>query len=187
MRLTAFLVAAMFIVPFVFSQSKQVDIRKSHLVWTGKKVTGEHTGNINFKSGKLIFNGEELTGGEFFVDMTTITCTDIKDKEHNGKLVGHLKSDDFFGVANFKESHLILISVKKTGKGQYLVKGSLKIKGKTNPVEFEVVHAGGKYIGKMVVDRTVYDVRYGSRKFFDNLGDKMIYDNFELEFDVVVF
>ncbi|MBI9063618.1 MAG: YceI family protein [Marinilabiliaceae bacterium] len=165
------------------AQNKAVDVTTSKITWTGKKVTGEHMGHIHFKSGQLLFNGAELSGGEFIVDMTTITCTDLKDKEYNKKLVGHLKSDDFFGVSKFTESMLKLTSVKKSGNG-YDVKGDLTIKGKTNPIAFKATSAGNKFMGTMVIDRTVYDVRYGSGKFFDNLGDKMIYDEFELVFEV---
>jgi len=165
------------------AQNKAVDVSTSQITWTGKKVTGEHMGHIHFKSGQLLFKGSELSGGEFIVDMTTITCTDLKDEEYNKKLVGHLKSDDFFGVSTFSESNLKLTSVKKAGNG-YDVKGDLTIKGKTNPIAFKVKSAGNKFMGTMVIDRTVYDVRYGSGKFFDNLGDKMIYDEFELAFEV---
>lgn len=167
------------------AQNKAIDLSASQLTWTGKKVTGEHTGHIQFKSGALEFKGGDLIGGDFVVDMNTITCTDLTNEEYNQKLVGHLKSDDFFGVEKYGESKLKLISVSKAGK-DYKVKGDLTIKGKTNPVEFMVKHNGNKYFGVMVVDRTLYNVRYGSGKFFDNLGDKMIYDDFEIAFEVVV-
>lgn len=165
------------------AQNKAVDVSTSKITWTGKKVTGEHMGHIHFKSGQLMFNGADLSGGEFIVDMSTITCTDLKDEEYNKKLVGHLKSDDFFGVSKYAESTLKLTAVKKAGDS-YDVKGDLTIKGKTNPVAFKVTLAGNTFMGTIIVDRTLYDVRYGSGKFFDNLGDKMIYDEFELAFEV---
>jgi polyisoprenoid-binding protein YceI len=167
------------------AQEKQVDTQKSKITWLGKKVTGEHTGHINFKSGQLMFKDGKLDGGNFTVDMTSITCTDIENKEYNKKLVGHLSSDDFFSVATYPESKLSLKMIKADGNG-YKVKGHLTIKGKTHPLEFNVKEESGKYKGVMVIDRTLYDVRYGSGKFFDNLGDKLIYDNFELAFEVAL-
>jgi len=173
----------LFVSGTLVAQNKAVDVSGSKMTWIGKKVTGEHTGHIHFKSGVLQFSGSDLSGGEFTVDMTSITCTDLPDEEYNMKLVGHLKSDDFFGVNNFKESTLKLTSVKKAGN-KYDVTGDLTIKGKTNPVAFQVDPSGNSFSGTIVVDRTLYDLRYGSGKFFDNLGDKMIYDEFELAFEV---
>nr|WP_321406661.1 YceI family protein [uncultured Carboxylicivirga sp.] len=166
-----------------YAQSKKVDTKKSVIEWKGEKVTGEHSGTILFKSGELEFKDSKLTGGEFVVDMTSITNTDLADEEYNKKLVGHLKSDDFFGVATYPESTLELSSVKAKGDA-YEVNGKLTIKGKTHPIAFDVKEADGVFTGVMKVDRTKYDVRYGSGKFFDNLGDKVIYDEFTLTFKV---
>lgn len=102
-----------------------------------------------------------------------------------GKLDGHLKSDDFFGVENHPEATLMLTSVKATGKNAYNAKGKLTIKGKTNPVEFTIAIYGSKANATVKVDKSKYDVRYGSGSFFDNLGDKTIYDEFDLVVDLV--
>ncbi|MBR8535010.1 YceI family protein [Carboxylicivirga sediminis] len=165
------------------AQERQVDVKLSKITWTGKKVTGEHMGNIQFKSGTLQMKDKELVGGKFVVDMTTITCTDLDNKDYNAKLVGHLKSDDFFGVEKYTESRLIISKVVKEDSA-YKVIADLTIKGKTHPVAFNVTKSGNAFEGKIIVDRTQYDVKYGSGKFFDNLGDKMIYDDFELAFKV---
>ncbi|WP_430811996.1 MULTISPECIES: YceI family protein [unclassified Carboxylicivirga] len=186
MRKVSLLIATFFlIVPFSKAQVKQLDTKSSTITWLGKKVTGEHTGYISFKSGSLKMKNNQLVGGEFTVDMTSITCTDIENKDYNAKLVGHLKSDDFFGVDKHPTSHLKITKV--SGKdSKYNVKGELSIKGKTHPIAFDVIKEGHSFTGKLVVDRTKYDVRYGSGKFFENLGDKMIYDDFELNFKVHV-
>lgn len=185
MKVLTLIAAFVFLVATSQAQDKQIDIEKSKITWNGKKVTGEHSGHIHFKSGSLQFKGNNLTGGEFGVDMSSITCTDIENEEYNAKLVGHLKSDDFFGVDKFPTSKLVLTSVKKKGDS-YSIKGDLTIKDKTNPVEFEAKANGSTFTGKMVIDRSKFDVRYGSGTFFDNLGDKTIYDDFELQFDVKV-
>ncbi|WP_439182958.1 YceI family protein [Carboxylicivirga taeanensis] len=184
-RIPILLVALILFVSFAEAQKRQVDVKLSEVTWTGKKVTGEHTGKIMFKEGFVQLKDKQLVGGEFVIDMNTITCTDLDNPDYNAKLVGHLKSDDFFGVENYPHSKLVLNNVSAIGKG-YKVSGDLTIKGKTHPVSFEVKHSDHVFEGKMVIDRTKYDVRYGSGKFFDNLGDKMIYDNFELVFKVVL-
>lgn len=185
MKITSMLAVFVLLVGTIANaQSKKVDIKKSEIEWDAKKVTGEHNGNILFQSGVLEFNGDKLTGGEFVVDMTSITNLDIESEEYKQKLIGHLKSDDFFSVSTYPTSKLVLSSVKSMGDG-YHVNGKLTIKGKTHPIEFHVTESDGVFKGSMTVDRTKYDVRYGSGKFFDDLGDKMIYDEFTLTFKVV--
>ena len=162
---------------------KEVKTAESTVTWKGYKVTGSHYGTINLKEGALMFDGDKLTGGEFVVDMTTLISTDLAG-ESKGKLEGHLKSDDFFGVESNPTSKLVFTDVKATGKNSYQVTGDLTIKGKTNPVTFDVSVYGNKATATMKVDRSKYDVKYGSGSFFDNLGDKTIYDEFDLVVDL---
>ncbi len=187
-----FLLTGLFILAFsTFAlQAQNVNVENSNFTWTGKKVTGEHTGNIKLKSGAIQFTGNQLKGGNFVIDMTTLTCTDLKDQGTNTSLINHLKSDDFFSVEKFKVSSFTITKVESQGNKQFNVTGNLTIKGATHPNSFTVtVEENGKqksFKGTMVVDRTLYDVRYGSGKFFDNLGDKVIYDNFDIAFTLVV-
>ena len=162
---------------------KEVNAEKSKVTWKGYKVTGSHYGTINLQSGSLMFNGDKLTGGEFTVDMTSINTTDLEG-EYKGKLDGHLKSDDFFGVANHPTATLVFTKVKASGKNSYEVTGDLTIKSITKPVTFEVSVYGSKATANVKVDRSEYNVRYGSGSFFDNLGDKTIYDEFDLVVDL---
>jgi polyisoprenoid-binding protein YceI len=162
-----------------------VDVKKSKVMWKAYKVTGEHQGFINIKSGNLEFDSKGvLKGGMFEMDMTSITCTDLTG-EMNGKLVGHLKSDDFFGVEKFNTSKLVIKSVKKQKGNTYEITADVTIKGKTNPLTFTADVTNNTAKATFKIDRSLYDVRYGSGKFFENLGDKTIYDNFDLEVDLV--
>ena len=162
---------------------KEVKTDKSKVVWKGYKVTGSHEGTIAIKSGHLSFDEDKLVGGEFVIDMTSISSTDLQG-EYKGKLDGHLKSDDFFGVENHPTASLIFTEVNASGKNSYDVKGDLTIKGKTNPVSFVISIYGNKATATVKVDRSKYDVRYGSASFFDNLKDKTIYDEFDLVTDL---
>lgn len=168
----------------VFAGKKVVDTKKSSLTWTGKKVTGEHYGTIQLQDGWLDVTGGKFAGGSFTIDMTTIVNNDLEG-EMKGKLEGHLKSDDFFGVDKFKTAVLVIKSSEAINTTGFKVSGDLTIKGKTHPVSFTAKEKDGSYVAKVVVDRTLYDVRYGSGKFFEGLGDKVIYDDFTL--DVVIF
>jgi polyisoprenoid-binding protein YceI len=125
----------------------------------------------------------ELKGGEFVMDMSSITVTDLEG-EDKAKLEGHLKSDDFFGVQKYPNSKLVITSVAKKSNGTYGVVANLSIKDKTNPVTFDLDWKENSASTKVTIDRSKYDVRYGSGSFFDNLGDKTIYDNFELHVEL---
>ncbi|MBD0831890.1 YceI family protein [Aestuariibaculum sediminum] len=164
-------------------EKKEVKVEASKVVWKGYKVTGSHEGTVDLKSGYLSFDGETLVGGEFVIDMTTIGSTDLSG-EYKGKLDGHLKSDDFFGVEKHPTSKLVFTKVKASGKNAYDVTADLTIKGKTNKVEFQISIYGNKATASLKVDRSKYDVRYGSTSFFDDLKDKAIYDEFDLVTDL---
>ena len=167
-------------------EKKEVNVSESKITWKGYKVTGSHEGTIDLKSGHLEMDGNKLTGGEFVVDMTSITNLDMAAGEGKEKLEGHLKSDDFFGVENHPTAKLVITSAESMNKNSYSVKGDLTIKGKTNPVTFVISIYENKATATLKVDRAKYDVRYGSGSFFDNLGDKAIYDEFDLVVDLAL-
>ena len=162
---------------------KEIKVENSKVIWKGYKVTGSHQGTIALQSGNLTFEADKLVGGEFVIDMTTITNTDLEG-DYKGKLEGHLKSDDFFGVTTFPTATLVFKDVKNTGKNSYAVTGDLTIKGIKNPVSFDISIYGSKATASVKIDRTKFDVKYGSTSFFDNLKDKAIYDEFDLVTDL---
>jgi polyisoprenoid-binding protein YceI len=164
----------------VFAQKMVVDKEKSTLKWYGEKVTGSHWGHIDLQKGWFTWKNDKITDGMFVIDMSTITNMDIEDEEYNAKLVGHLKSDDFFGVSTYPTAKLEIKSSSafKNNKGK--VKAHLTIKETTLPIEFEAQREGNWFMAEIVIDRSKYDVRYGSGSFFDDLGDKMIYDDFTM-------
>jgi polyisoprenoid-binding protein YceI len=162
---------------------KEIKLENSKVVWKGYKVTGSHVGTISIKSGHLNFDKDILTGGSFEIDMSTITVTDL-EVESKGKLEGHLKSNDFFGVEKFPTAALYFTKVKSVGKNSYEVTGDITIKGKTKTVSFNVSVYGSKANVSLKIDRTKFDVRYGSTSFFDGLKDKAIYDEFDLVADL---
>ncbi|GLB50919.1 YceI family protein [Neptunitalea lumnitzerae] len=179
----AALALALVAVVTVSAQTKTVKASESKITWKGYKVTGSHEGTIDLKSGTLKFDGDKLTGGEFVVDMTTIGATDLEG-DMKGKLDGHLKSADFFGTDTYKTAKLVITKVKSTGKNSYKVTGNLTIKKTTEPITFDMSVYGSKATATLKVDRSKYDVRYGSGSFFDGLGDKTIYDEFDLVVDL---
>jgi polyisoprenoid-binding protein YceI len=173
----------------IAGSGKTVDASKSSVKWTGEKVAGSHYGKISIQSGNLEIENGSITGGEILIDMTSITCDDIENAEYNGKLVGHLKNDDFFSVDKYKTAKLVVTKVIPAGKGQIQIVGKLTIKGITKDIEFMAKQSekGGSYTatGTMKVDRTKYGIKYSSGSFFENLGDKLIMDEFILEFTIV--
>ncbi|MDT8346371.1 MAG: YceI family protein [Flavobacteriaceae bacterium] len=165
-------------------EEKKVNIEKSKLTWHGYKLGGHHMGSINLQSGALTFDNGELTGGNFVVDMTSINTTDLTG-DNKKKLDGHLMSGDFFNVEKYPTAQLNFKTVEKRGNGMYDVFAELTIKETAQPINFELKLDGNTASTKLKIDRSKFDVRYGSKSFFDNLGDKFIHNNFDLEVSLV--
>ncbi len=161
------------------AQNKEIDAATSAINWTGYKVTGQHEGTINFKSGTLEFKDEKLVGGTFTIDMNTINTTDISGGGKQ-KLDGHLKSDDFFGVAKYPTATLTFKKVVETDDNVYRVAADLTIKGNKSRVAFDIELENNSAEAKLKVDRTKFGIKYGSASFFDGLKDKAISDEFDL-------
>jgi polyisoprenoid-binding protein YceI len=164
----------------VSAQSKNIDVKKSAIKWHAEKVTGQHEGNISFKDGSVIFKAGKVTGGSFTVDMTSITVTDIKADQGADKLTGHLKADDFFGVEKFPTSKLVFKTIAAKANGVYTVTADLTIKGITKPVTFDLATTATTATTKFKIDRTKYGIEYNSKSIFSSIGDKAIYDEFEV-------
>ena len=167
----------------------KVDTKQSTLEWTGEKVTGKHHGTVPIASGDLSAEGTLIKDGNFDITVSSLTVTDLTDAESNAKLTKHLKSDDFFGVEKYPTANFTIVSVTPKSGSEYTVKGKLTIKGKTNVIEFpaKVTNEGKSLVAtaQIAVDRSKYDIKYGSKTFFDNLGDKYIYDEFKLDLKLV--
>lgn len=167
-----------------------IDLKQSKLEWTGKKLGGEHYGEIQLASGYLTFTKNKLTGGAFEMDMASITCIDITDEKSNKRLVDHLKSEDFFSVVRFPKSTFTITKVESKSATEYMVTGNLTIKGKTNPITFttklNIVNNQTVAEATMVFDRSKYDVKFGSQSFFENLGDKLVYDDVDMKVTLVL-
>lgn len=163
------------------AQKKDIDLNQSVIKWTGKKIGGAHNGEIELKSGYLELKGDNIVSGEFAIDMNSITNSDLKDEGYNQKLVGHLKSDDFFGVEAYPTSTFVISKTSNFKNGKATVSGIITIKGKSENISFDVTKESGMYTAQLKIDRSKFDVRYGSNSFFDNLGDKAIDDIFILD------
>lgn len=165
------------------TQKFKIVSAQSNIDWVGKKVTGAHNGTIAVKEGEVILNDGKLTGGKFIIDTTSIKILDVTDPATNAQFAGHLASDDFFSIEKHPEAILEITSVS----GNH-VEGNLTIKGITHPVSFDVViSVNGDVLtatGKLVIDRTRYEMKFRSGNFFKDLGDTLIYNDFELNVSV---
>ncbi|MFT4833803.1 MAG: polyisoprenoid-binding protein YceI [Marinoscillum sp.] len=165
-----------------------VDAERSKVEWLAKKVTGQHNGEVSLKEGSFDFTEGKLTGGTFTIDMTGITVLDLSGGS-KAKLQGHLNSDDFFGVTTYPTALFKITKAVPQGPGKYKVVGDITIKGKTEEIQFpaSLEEKNGTVTGTatLIIDRTKFDIRYGSGSFFDDLGDKTIYDEFDLTVKIV--
>lgn len=160
-------------------QTFNIEVAQSNIDWTGRKVTGSHFGTIDLKQGSLAVVDGKLTGGTFVIDVASIKILDVTDPATNAQFAGHLASDDFFGTAQFPEARFEITAVNNDQ-----VEGNLTIKGITHPVSFHAnVQIAGNTLtasGKVIVDRTRYGIKFRSGNFFTNLGDTLIYNDFDL-------
>jgi polyisoprenoid-binding protein YceI len=167
----------------------KVKTSESTVKWNGKKVTGEHYGKVEVEKGSLQVEGNRVKSGTIVMDMATIDNEDLTNESMNQKLVGHLKSDDFFSVEKHPYATLDLKEVVLKSGNEYTFTGDLTIKDITHPVTFDATMdvKNNKLTakGEVEVDRTLYDIKFRSGRFFSDLGDNLIYDTFTLNFDVV--
>ncbi len=189
-KIIALFILLQFTFAAAWSQTYTVDASKSTLNWKAEKITGFHEGTIDLKSGSFKVEKDKITSGSFAVNMSTIVDTDLTDAEYNKKLIGHLKSPDFFDVAKFAEAVFTITKPVDVSKAVTEVHGNLTIKGISKPLTFKIVvkKDGNSYVfnaNSIVVDRTIYNIKYGSGTFFSDLGDKVIYDEFTLKLKLV--
>lgn len=175
-----FAIATMFLLN-ASAFAAEIDLQKSSVSWKGSKITGaHHIGQISPKSSSLQLVEGVVSSGEVVFAMSSLTVGDLKG-EWKAKFLRHMQSPDFFDVVKFPTATLSLNTVTD---GQ--AKGTLTIKGITQPITFPVQHDDGKYVGKATFDRTKFGITFGSGNFFEDLGDKLIHDEVDVEFTLVV-
>ncbi|MGX1023782.1 YceI family protein [Psychroflexus sp. MBR-150] len=161
-------------------EKKKVNIKDSKIVWSGETLVLTNTGTINLNEGYFEFEKGKIVGGEFTVDMTSINVTNLKGEDKT-KLENHLSSEDFFAVDKYPTAKFVINTAAEKSNGVYGISGDMTIKGKTNPIAFDLKVTDNTATTKLVIDRTKYGIKYGSGSFFDNLGDRTIYDEFKLD------
>jgi len=165
------------------TQKFEIVSPQSNIDWVGRKVTGAHNGTIDIKNGELVFNDGNLSGGKITIDTTSIKILDVTDPATNAQFFGHLASDDFFSSEKYPEANLVITEVLNNH-----VEGELTIKGITHPIGFDITtNINGDTLtatGKVVVDRTLYNMKFRSGNFFKDLGDTLIYNDFDLDVSI---
>ena len=177
---TALIMSTLFTLSVVASNpGEPKPVKSSSVSWTASKVTGTHSGIITLSDSYLEMDGDRVVGGRIEVDMTTIVVTDLEG-DSKANLEGHLKSDDFFGVAQYPAASLDITGATTNDDGSQQVTGNITIKGVTEPITFTMSFNGNYATTALNIDRTKFGIRYGSGSFFDNLGDKAINDQFQI-------
>jgi polyisoprenoid-binding protein YceI len=196
-----FLLWALTIVILCGAQTKKqsetryvVDVSESTVQWTGYYVFsfGSHYGSVNLSAGDLYVSGDEITNGSFEIDMTSILDLDMED-EGAQSLVDHLKSDDFFSVDQFPSARFEIRKVEAIEEAtpdgpNFEITGDLTIKDVHHPVTFPAtISIEGQMLkasARFKFDRTKWDIRYNSGRFFDDIGDGAISDGIGLELEI---
>ena len=171
-----------------------LNTKASTLEWIGKKVTGQHNGTINISQGELIVENDEIKTGNFAIDMSSIVDLDLNDPEWNKKLITHLKSEDFFSIENFPTAQFEITQVEPIAtaseNANYIVTGNLTIKGIIKEISFpaKLQHINQRIeaTATITIDRTQWEIKYGSGKFVSGLGDRLIYDDINFKVKLVL-
>jgi polyisoprenoid-binding protein YceI len=195
-----FIICSLFILHLVYAnepalsaekETFTIDTDKSEIRWLGKKLAGKHNGSVRLRSGSVALTEGMITEGTFVIDMLSIMNEDIESPQWRKKLEDHLKSADFFNVSTFPEGTFAIKGSEKQASDTVLIRGDLTIKGISLPVSLvaSISQKGDVYVatGKATIDRKKWDIRYNSGKWFDpaTLGDKLIYDDIEIEVTIV--
>ncbi len=169
------------------STTYTIDTKASTLKWTGYHLAKsyDHTGYVSLKSGTITTDGEKITGGEFVIDMKTITNSDETDKKRNAELVDHLKSDDFFNVKVYRTARLVIKGSEKTGENTFKTTADLTIRDVTKAIEFEtkiskITDTEIEATADFKVKRTDYKVMYGWK-----LENVILSDQFRMEVNLI--
>ena len=174
-------------------QTYHLDTTASLLKWTGEKVTSAHHGTVKIQDGSVSFDGQKLIDGSFKINMSSIDNVDIKDPKYKKKLVDHLISNDFFSATDYPLASFTITSATpilgaQEAEPNYTITGILSIKGIENEISFpakiSIANNEASASGIAKLDRTKWNIKYGSGKFFESLGDKLILDDFTVELDL---
>lgn len=173
--------------------SYNVIVEESTIEWVGKKVGKEHEGNINLSSGNFYVDGKKVTGGEFILDMTSIVNNDLDDDVQNAKLIGHLKSEDFFEVVTYPTAKFEITGaspIKDEDGNTHKVEGNLTIKDVTKSITFPAsIHMDESALtasADIIINRADWNIRYGSETHFpDIVADQIISNSIELNLSLM--
>ncbi len=181
--------------PIEINGVRTINLEESHIEWTGRNLLNKHHGRIAISSGSLNFDNSTLIGGEFTISMKSITCADLQGSELHDVLIAHLESDDFFDVQIYPEARFTITKASQIphatpGAPNLKVHGNLAIKGITLPMDFNATagitpegHAAAQ--ATLSFDRTLWNVIYGSGKFFRNLAGHLVNDFIEIQVRIV--
>ena len=167
----------------------RADTCKSLITWTGKKITGIHTGTVDLYAGNLEMENDRIVGGSFDIDTRSIVVTNIEDPKTNAQFTGHLFSEDFFAVDKFPTANFTIINAAPLDRNSWKIDGLLTIKGITHSLSFaakvDVLENTAFAAGEITVDRTKYGIKFGSGNFFKGLGDSLIHNDFTLNLNLL--
>lgn len=167
---------------FTLAQSITADTSQSNIRWYGEELTGKtHFGNLSFKAAQIEVQDGVITGGNFIVDMSSLSVEDLSGGGKT-KLEYHLRSNDFFSVDKNPEAKLKITQKAKVESGVQKLYGELSIKGIQHPIDLTMTFGdNNSALAQLTFDRSKYNVRFRSGSFFENLGDKLILDDIRLE------
>jgi len=167
----------------VIESKFKADSKNTYITWKAEKLVDSHHGKIHASSGIINTKSGHITGGNFIIDLNSITCLDVTDEEMNGKLIGHLKAEDFLDTKKYPNGAFEITSIEKKDE-QEIISGNLTLKGIKRNISFlaKVDVTDEKvsiHSDNFTIDRTEFNINYNSAKVVDiaAIGDKLIKDD----------
>lgn len=191
--ITASLLAPVIAAWFIYNKYRvvipPVDTTKSEVGWSAKSVSDTHYGKIQLSKASLQFKDSKLAGGEFEVDMNSITVDDITDAKHNEDFIRHVTTEDFFQTNLYPTAKFIITSAKEVSNLKYEIIGDLTIKKVTKPIQFIAAlnqkEKTKNVTATIVIDRTLFGIEYGGKDKPGSEKDWFIYNDFTLHVNIV--
>lgn len=176
------------------NRSYRIDPDRSSIEWRGRNPNTAHYGNVRILHGELMVRDGIITG-TFDIEMNSITNKNLDGDPLQPVLIAHLKSDDFFLTRLFPRAKFTIVRAAPVKEPflsiqNYEVKGILELKGVKAEQDFMATITRTPENGLAAeahfdIDRTRWNIIYGSTRFFEHLGMHLVFDPISIQLQIV--
>jgi polyisoprenoid-binding protein YceI len=151
----------------------------SKIEFVGSKVTGSHEGSFKKFEGSVELRGDDLEKAAVTVSIDMASLESEPEK-----LVGHLKSPDFFAVEKHPKAVFTSTSIKKGAEGgaTHTVVGNLELRGVKKSVTFPATITLDKSSARAKAEFSINRKEWGI--VYDGKADDLIREDVVIKLDL---